>query len=174
MLSTELAGGMTGILAEIASCQLEWSYLAHTTGSKKHFEHVRDSSILMDPGAHVAPGKPSNSKPRGHNVRAPRRHVADTLEPSDRAAWRLSARLCDTSSADKRLDMPGRETWSVGAAADSAHEYLLKQYLLTGQTDVANLEMCTYTGYNHRAPTDVRSRPQTCSPRTRFSRSSCT
>ena len=55
--------------------------------------------------------------------------------------------------------MPGRETWSVGAAADSAHEYLLKQYLLTGQTDVANLEMCTYTGYNHRAPTDVRLAP---------------
>lgn len=33
---------------------------------------------------------------------------------------------------------------SVGAAADSAHEYLLKQYLLTGKTDKANIEMCTY------------------------------
>lgn len=31
---------------------------------------------------------------------------------------------------------------SVGAAADSAHEYLLKQYLLTGKTDKVNLEMC--------------------------------
>ena len=33
----------------------------------------------------------------------------------------------------------------MGAAADSAHEYLLKQFLLTGQRDMANLEMCTST-----------------------------
>lgn len=33
---------------------------------------------------------------------------------------------------------------SVGAQADSAHEYLLKQYLLTSKTDKANLEMCTF------------------------------
>ena len=31
----------------------------------------------------------------------------------------------------------------MGAAADSGHEYLLKQYLLTGKDDLANLEMCT-------------------------------
>lgn len=30
---------------------------------------------------------------------------------------------------------------SVGAAADSAHEYTLKQYLLTGKTDKVNLEL---------------------------------
>ncbi len=34
---------------------------------------------------------------------------------------------------------------SVGAQADSAHEYLLKQYLLTAKTDKANLEMCMIT-----------------------------
>ena len=31
---------------------------------------------------------------------------------------------------------------SVGAQADSAHEYLLKQYLLTAKTDKTSLEMC--------------------------------
>jgi len=31
---------------------------------------------------------------------------------------------------------------SVGAQADSAHEYLLKQYLLTAKTDKISLEMC--------------------------------
>jgi hypothetical protein len=31
---------------------------------------------------------------------------------------------------------------SVGAQADSAHEYLLKQYLLTAKTDRKSLEMC--------------------------------
>lgn len=37
--------------------------------------------------------------------------------------------------------MPDR--LSVGAQADSAHEYLLKQYLLTAKTDKTSLEMCT-------------------------------
>ena len=36
---------------------------------------------------------------------------------------------------------------SVGAQADSAHEYLLKLYLLTGKTDKASLEMCTSMGH---------------------------
>lgn len=31
---------------------------------------------------------------------------------------------------------------TVGGQADSAHEYLLKQYLLTGRTDKTALEMC--------------------------------
>jgi len=34
---------------------------------------------------------------------------------------------------------------SVGAQADSAHEYLLKQYLMTAKTDKESLEMCTFT-----------------------------
>ncbi len=33
---------------------------------------------------------------------------------------------------------------SVGAQADSAHEYLLKQYLLSGRTDKDNLKMCGF------------------------------
>ena len=31
---------------------------------------------------------------------------------------------------------------AVGGEADSAHEYLLKQFLLTGKTDKTALEMC--------------------------------
>lgn len=34
---------------------------------------------------------------------------------------------------------------SVGAASDSLHEYLLKLYLLTGQTDRVSLDLCTCT-----------------------------
>ena len=37
---------------------------------------------------------------------------------------------------------------SVGAQADSAHEYLLKLYLLTGKTDKASLEMCMSVGHS--------------------------
>jgi Glycosyl hydrolase family 47 len=36
---------------------------------------------------------------------------------------------------------------SVGAQADSTHEYLLKQYLLTAKTDKVNLELCKYAVY---------------------------
>lgn len=44
---------------------------------------------------------------------------------------------------------------SVGAAADSAHEYLLKQALLTGKTDKTSVEMCTSNHNTARvAPTD--------------------
>lgn len=35
------------------------------------------------------------------------------------------------------------DQFSVGAFADSAHEYLLKQYLLTGQTESKVVDLCT-------------------------------
>ena len=41
---------------------------------------------------------------------------------------------------------------SVGAAADSAHEYFLKQFLLTGQKDKASLEMCAYSLHTRQRP----------------------
>lgn len=31
----------------------------------------------------------------------------------------------------------------VGESADSGHEYLLKYYLMTGQTDSTSIDMCT-------------------------------
>ena len=34
------------------------------------------------------------------------------------------------------------EKLTAGAQGDSAHEYLLKQYILTGKADQALLEMC--------------------------------
>ena len=34
------------------------------------------------------------------------------------------------------------DQFSVGAFADSAHEYLLKQYLLTGQSEPKVLDLC--------------------------------
>ena len=48
----------------------------------------------------------------------------------------------------------------VGAMADSGHEYLLKQYLLTNKTDTALLEMCACLSgsYLRAPPTTVRVR----------------
>ncbi|KAH9921692.1 seven-hairpin glycosidase [Epithele typhae] len=85
--------GISGILAEIATCQMEWSYLAHVTGSSVHYSK------------------------------------ADTVINT------LAEAMAGQQGASR----------SVGAAADSAHEYLLKQYLLTGKQDVASLEMYLLT-----------------------------
>ena len=38
--------------------------------------------------------------------------------------------------------LPTLAKLAVGGEADSAHEYLLKQFLLTGKTDKTALEMC--------------------------------
>ena len=43
---TTMASG--GILAEIASCQVEWTYLAHATGSQTHFHKVCLDKIAVD------------------------------------------------------------------------------------------------------------------------------
>ncbi|KAI0831842.1 seven-hairpin glycosidase [Trametes gibbosa] len=96
---------LSGILAEIASCQLEWTYAAHATGNRTHYEKAsRIISTLAD-----------SMEERGGGMFPTR--------------WQLNS------------GKPTSESRSVGAAADSAHEYLLKQYLLTGKTDIENLEM---------------------------------
>ncbi|TBU30488.1 seven-hairpin glycosidase [Dichomitus squalens] len=97
--------GPSGILAEIASCQLEWTYLAHVSGSKVHF----------DKGNRV--------------IQTLAEAMADAGGGMFATNWNLG------------LARPGGSQKSVGAAADSAHEYLLKQFLLTDKNDMANLEM---------------------------------
>jgi hypothetical protein len=37
---------------------------------------------------------------------------------------------------------------TVGAQGDSAHEYMLKQYILTGKTDKRLVEMCTQSPFS--------------------------
>ncbi|KAI0369832.1 seven-hairpin glycosidase [Pilatotrama ljubarskyi] len=97
--------GIGGVLAEIASCQLEWTYVAHATGNKTHYDRV---ATLINTLADAMEERKGGMFP---------------------TQWHLSG------------GKPTSESRSVGAAADSGHEYLLKQYLLTGKTDIENLEM---------------------------------
>ncbi|KAI0741286.1 seven-hairpin glycosidase [Daedaleopsis nitida] len=103
--TNETMGGLSSILAQIASCQLEWTYLARATGSKEHF----------DVGNGVIQGLENAMKSLKGGMFA--------------THWNLG------------VGKPGSDTRSMGGAADSGHEYLLKQYLLTGNEDVANLQM---------------------------------
>ncbi|KAF9026548.1 glycoside hydrolase family 47 protein [Hymenopellis radicata] len=98
-------GPHIGILAEIASLQMEYSYLAKASGKKIYFDRANRIIRALELADLQYTG---GMFPIGWNLR--------TAQPDD---FRLS----------------------VGAQADSAHEYLLKQYLLTAKSDKANLEM---------------------------------
>ncbi|KAF8909304.1 glycoside hydrolase family 47 protein [Gymnopilus junonius] len=101
----EHKGIEVGVLAEIASLQVEYTYLAKLTGKFEHFN--RSQAIMKALGS------------------ADLKLTAGMLP----IRWNLAS----GQISDYHL--------SVGAQADSAHEYLLKLYLLTGKTDRKSLEM---------------------------------
>ncbi|KIK61619.1 glycoside hydrolase family 47 protein [Collybiopsis luxurians FD-317 M1] len=101
----EVVGPEIGILAEIASLQLEYTTLAKFTGKKRWWD--RANTVIQA-------------------LNKANLHRTGGMFP---IRWNLSS----AQPFDAHL--------SVGAQADSTHEYLLKQYLLTAQTDRANLEM---------------------------------
>ncbi|KAI0343002.1 seven-hairpin glycosidase [Trametopsis cervina] len=96
------------VLAEVASCQLEYVYLAKLTGKKEHYD--RSARIMQ------------------------------ILNEADRSALGMFPSRWDVLSG-----LPIGHQLSVGGAADSAHEYLLKLYLLTGKSDQASLDLYIQT-----------------------------
>ncbi|EKM81658.1 hypothetical protein AGABI1DRAFT_54540 [Agaricus bisporus var. burnettii JB137-S8] len=98
-------GSQRGVLAEIASFQLEYAYLAKLTSRKAHFDRA---NTVMEIFSQANLTRTGGMLP---------------------IAWDLLS----GSPSDSHL--------SVGAQADSAHEYLLKFYLLTAKTDRKSLEM---------------------------------
>ncbi|KAJ6582035.1 glycoside hydrolase family 47 protein [Mycena capillaripes] len=103
--SGDVVGPETGSLAEMASLQLEYLYLAKATGKKRYFDRAK---AVMDALANAD------------------LHTTGGMIPT---MWNLTS------------GVPYNARLSVGSAADSAHEYLLKQYLLTAKTDKKSLEM---------------------------------
>ncbi|PVG00894.1 seven-hairpin glycosidase [Serendipita vermifera] len=91
------------MLAEMASCQLEYKYLAHLTGKKAYFAKVE--------------------------------HVIKHLNEYQKSSplWPIWW--------DEETGRPGNPEFSVGAMADSAYEYLLKGYLMSGNTETHLLDM---------------------------------
>ncbi|KAJ3516944.1 hypothetical protein NLJ89_g817 [Agrocybe chaxingu] len=105
-LTSQTANGPdVGILAELGTLQLEYTYLAKVTGKTEYYNRA--------------------AKINNNFAQADLRQTGGMLPVS----WNL------------RTGMPGDTHLSVGARADSGHEYLLKLYLLTGKTDKASLEM---------------------------------
>lgn len=95
-------------LAEIASCQMEYKYLAKVTGRKEYYDVAETvNKRLYDANL--------SRYPYG-------------LLPT---AW-------NTSSGQ-----PVNDQISIGSLSDSAYEYFLKQWILTGKTEKESLALCT-------------------------------
>lgn len=108
-VNTKTGKGHTGwlggvaILSEMASCQMEYRYLAHLTGRPEYVKHADFITEFLR-----------------------QREENDGLFP-------LTYSL---------INGEGQGTvYSVGARADSAYEYLLKQWLMTGRTEPKFLDM---------------------------------
>lgn len=118
-------GWMAGTLwAEALSCQMEFKYLAHLTNKHEYFDKVENIMRLMEAAnnnAHAEePPKPGSGSP-------PPKHM---LEKG------VFPTLWDAVSGT-----PKNRLFSAGAFADSAHEYLLKQYLLTAKSEPRALSL---------------------------------
>ncbi|KAG6869223.1 hypothetical protein C0993_009086 [Termitomyces sp. T159_Od127] len=116
------SGPEIGILAEIASLQLEYSYLAKLTGKKEHFQRA---GVLLKAFENANLEDTGGMLPTRWNLTSAQPHDGQLLHSS------LSVKPTDIRIAHV----------SVGAQADSAHEYLLKQYLMTAKTDKLSLKM---------------------------------
>ncbi|TDL21105.1 seven-hairpin glycosidase [Rickenella mellea] len=94
-----------GSLAEIATCQMEYKYLAHLTGKKEFYDVAQKVTASL------------------YNAKT------DWVGGMFPTQW------------DLKYGSPVNDVVSIGSLADSAYEYLLKQWLLTGKSEKESLEM---------------------------------
>jgi mannosyl-oligosaccharide alpha-1,2-mannosidase len=131
----ETASGWTGgntILSEALSCQLEYKYLAYLTGRTQYHTAVEK---IMD---HIYTTNFSLSRGLLPTMFSTKSGEPIARKSTSLAFWPLSTSLLMTC-----VDMV-----SVGAFADSAYEYLLKQWLLSGRTDTKARDLCmTYSSF---------------------------
>ncbi|KAF9031395.1 seven-hairpin glycosidase [Hymenopellis radicata] len=114
-------GWMAGTLwAEAMSCQMEFKYLAHVTGKREYFDKVEAVMQLMEDANNHAGTLDEEYAADPKQTQTPKYMVEKGVFPT---IW------------DPKTGLPRNRLFSAGAFADSAHEYLLKQYLLTAQSE---------------------------------------
>ncbi|KLO14156.1 seven-hairpin glycosidase [Schizopora paradoxa] len=91
------------VLAEIASCQMEYKYLAHLTGNRAFFRLANHTMDWMQ------------------------------SEQLSNGMWDTEWNITTGVQFDDHI--------TIGALADSGYEYLLKQYIMSGRTEVALRDM---------------------------------
>ncbi len=117
--------GAAALLSEVLTCQLEYKYLSYLTGRKVYYDAVEKVMDIMYKANITSTGE---LFPMSWSMQ-------DGLP-----VGRMSVTFSDLASlvADAVLG-----TVSVGASADSAYEYMIKQWLLTGRTDTKARDLCT-------------------------------
>ena len=110
----------------MGSCQLEYRYLAHLTGK---VEYVRAVSALHP---NLSCMVRLNHETRYVQVDRVTDFLQDRVEHS--GLYPLTFNL--------GTGIPTSTMFSVGAWADSAYEYLLKQWLQSGRSEPRYLDMC--------------------------------
>ncbi|KIM22542.1 glycoside hydrolase family 47 protein [Serendipita vermifera MAFF 305830] len=115
-----------GSLAEMATCQMEYKYLSHVTGDPSYFRLSQRVMEVMEQEQGKTPARVSTKKPDGT--------VEEELSTKQQTGLWLNSFYLDNG------EMFGSSV-SAGAMGDSAYEYLLKQYLLSGRTEKHILDM---------------------------------
>jgi mannosyl-oligosaccharide alpha-1,2-mannosidase len=158
-------------LAEIASNQVEYKYLSHLIANsgapidkaKPYFtkpDHVMD--ILehwQGKGMAAWPLNPPLAAEAGNKIESKTYAKADDKFEVDTGLWKTGWGSNDgemyggrydwkrLSNALTRPPKPDAVQVSIGALGDSAYEYLLKQYLISGRTEKRLLNMCKWFGF---------------------------
>ncbi|KIY68040.1 glycoside hydrolase family 47 protein [Cylindrobasidium torrendii FP15055 ss-10] len=119
------AGWMAGaLLAESVSCQLEYKYLAHLVNKPEYFHKVENVMKVLEAAN-------DNAHP-------------DSEDPQEKGAAQIKhmqSKGVFPTVWDVKTGTPKTQAFSAGAFADSAHEYFLKQYLLTAKSEPRSLAL---------------------------------
>ncbi|PVG03578.1 seven-hairpin glycosidase [Serendipita vermifera] len=113
-------------LAEMASCQMEFKYLSHLTHESTYF-------FKSDRVMEIMEREQGKTMTRG-TVTLENGKTEERMVPGhDSGLWTTQFHLEDGKMYGTQI--------SAGAMGDSAYEYLLKQYLLSGRTETRLLDM---------------------------------
>ncbi|KZT32445.1 seven-hairpin glycosidase [Sistotremastrum suecicum HHB10207 ss-3] len=151
----------SALLAEIGSCQMEYKYLAYLTGRKEYFDTVNDITDRMERAQLVQLRVAEAKKLREAKAAAKEAAVGDGVDLEDDSSEAEGGKVVIQEEIEEeeefvrtgglngmwgtRWDIGSGESVdqyiAVGALADSAYEYLLKGYLLSGRTEKRLLDM---------------------------------
>ncbi len=136
------SGSRLGWLAELASFQMEYKYLAKLTGRKEYYDVVSEVNNMV---LHCL-STSSFYRLRGSQINLTRQ----TFRSAQQGCCQLYGALtkgCQWAVRSKiMMRIYSSTTYaaqiSVGAMADSGYEYILKQWILTNFTELDNLQSC--------------------------------
>ena len=117
------------LFAEMLSCQLEYKYLSYLTGRHEYYDAVEKVMNIVY-----------------------KTNVTSTEELFPSLWSRLDGSPVDRMSRTFPIKpgyllMQYLGTVSAGSYADSAYEYMLKQWLLTGRTDTKARDLCAFSPF---------------------------